>query len=114
MSQEVFLFTLYCIINRFHTLRMFTENQIKLAAAASSLAHPVKVAILEYLTTNDEWHEGCLANKINLPKEAVNKGIQELRALGLIEGSILEGSMRFRLNKENWQEFKDYIRSNFD
>ena len=46
---------------------MFTENQIKLAAAASSLAHPVKVAILEYLTTNDEWHEGCLANKINLP-----------------------------------------------
>lgn len=91
---------------------MFTENQIKLAAAASAMAHPVKVAISECLTANDEWHEGCLANKINLPQEAVHKGIQELRALGLIEGSIVEESMRFRLNKENWQEFRDYITNN--
>lgn len=93
---------------------MFTENQIKLAAAASAMAHPVKVAILECLTANDEWHESCLADKINLPREAVQKGIQELRALGLIEGSVTEDRMRYRLNKENWQEFKDYIRSNFD
>jgi predicted transcriptional regulator len=91
---------------------MFTENQIKLAAAASAMAHPVKVAILECLNANDEWHEGCLANKINLPQEAVYKGMQELRALGLIEGSIVEESMRFRLNKENWQEFRNYITNN--
>ncbi len=51
---------------------------------------------------------------INLPKEAVQKGLQELRALGLIEGHISQDRMRFRLNKENWQGFKDYIRSNFD
>jgi hypothetical protein len=31
---------------------MFTETQIKLAAAASALAHPVKVAILECLTAD--------------------------------------------------------------
>ena len=93
---------------------MFTENQIKLAAAASAMAHPVKVAILECLTTSDEWHENCLADKINLPREVVQKGLQELRALGLIEGHISQDRMRFRLNKENWQGFKDYIRSNFD
>ncbi len=93
---------------------MFTENQIKLAAAASAIAHPIKVAILECLTANDGWHEECLSNKINLPKDSVQKGLQELRALGLIQGNIKEVEMRFRLNKENWQEFKDYIRSNFD
>ena len=82
---------------------MFTENQIRLAAAASAMAHPIKVAIME-----------CLSNKINLPKESVQKGLQELRALGLIQGNITEDEMRFRLNKENWQEFKDYVRSNFD
>ena len=93
---------------------MFTENQIRLAAAASAMAHPIKVAILECLTANYVWHEECLSNKINLPKESVQKGLQELRALGLIQGNITEDEMRFRLNKENWQEFKDYIRSNFD
>ncbi|MDB2587717.1 hypothetical protein N9Y02_07020 [Flavobacteriaceae bacterium] len=93
---------------------MFTENQIKLAAAASAMAHPIKVAILECLTASDDWQESCLADHIKLPREAVQKGIQELRALGLIEGSISEDRMRYRLNKENWQEFKDYIRSNFD
>ncbi|HCK06051.1 MAG TPA: hypothetical protein DHV98_06765 [Flavobacteriaceae bacterium] len=93
---------------------MFTENQIKLAAAASAMAHPVKVAILECLTTSDDWQESCLADRIKIPREAVQKGLQELRALGLIEGSISEDRMRYKLNKENWQEFKDYIRSNFD
>lgn len=93
---------------------MFTENQIKLAAAASAMAHPVKVAILECLTNSDDWQESCLADRIKIPREAVQKGLQELRALGLIEGSISEDRMRYKLNKENWQEFKDYIRSNFD
>jgi predicted transcriptional regulator len=93
---------------------MFTENQIKLAAAASAMAHPVKVAILECLTADNQWHENCLAAELNLPTEAVQRGLQELRTLGLIEGSIAEDRMRFRLNKENWQEFKDYIRGNFD
>ena len=93
---------------------MFTETQIKLAAAASALAHPVKVAILECLTANNEWNEDCLSKKINLPQEAVQKGLQELRALGLIQGNIAQDRMRFRLNKDNWQEFKDYIKSHFD
>ncbi|MDA0864741.1 MAG: hypothetical protein O3B88_08750 [Bacteroidetes bacterium] len=93
---------------------MFTENQIKLAAAASAMAHPVKVATLECLTNSDDWQESCLADRIKIPREAVQKGLQELRALGLIEGSISEDRMRYKLNKENWQEFKDYIRSNFD
>lgn len=93
---------------------MFTENQIKLAAAASAMAHPVKVAILECLTASDDWQESSLADRIKIPREAVQKGLQELRALGLIEGSISEDRMRYKLNKENWQEFKDYIRSNFD
>lgn len=93
---------------------MFTENQIKLAAAASAMAHPVKVAILECLTASDEWHEGCLADRINLPQEAVQKALLELRALGLIEGSITKDRLRFRLNKENWEEFKNHIKSNFD
>jgi|GEM_PF-2012849 len=93
---------------------MFIENHIKLAAAASAMAHPIKVAILECLTASDDWQESCLADHIKLPREAVQKGIQELRALGLIVGSISEDRMRSQLNKENWQEFKDYIRSNFD
>ena len=93
---------------------MFIENHIKLAAAASAMAHPIKVAILECLTASDDWQERCLADHIKLPREAVQKGIQELRALGLIVGSISEDRMRSQLNKENWQEFKDYIRSNFD
>ena len=93
---------------------MFTEKQVKLAAAASAMAHPVKVAILGCLTNSDDWQESCLGDRIKIPGEAVQKGLQELRALGLIEGSISEDRMRYKLNKENWQEFKDYIRSNFD
>ena len=93
---------------------MFSEKQIKLAAAASAMAHPVKVAILECLTSSDEWHESSLADKINLQQDSVQKGLLELRALGLIEGSVSKERMRFRLNKENWEEFKNYIKSNFD
>ena len=54
---------------------MFIENHIKLAAAASAMAHPIKVAILECLTASDDWQESCLADHIKLPREAVQKGI---------------------------------------
>eukprot|EP01036_Dinobryon_divergens_P051657 gene51657-69127_t len=66
----------------------FTERQNQLAALAKALAHPARIAILDYLLKVDACVCGDIVNELPLAQPTVSQHLKELKAAGLIKGSI--------------------------
>jgi ArsR family transcriptional regulator, arsenate/arsenite/antimonite-responsive transcriptional repressor len=69
----------------------FTESQNKIANLAKALAHPARIAILEYLLSVDKCICGDIVNELPLAQPTVSQHLKELKNAGLIKGTI-EGS----------------------
>ena len=61
---------------------IFTETQNELALAAKVLAHPARVAILEYISKQ----EGCICNdlvdEIGLAQATISQHLNEIKKIG--------------------------------
>ena len=68
--------------------KQFTARQNKLAMAAKALAHPARIAIIEYLLSVDTCICGDIVDQLPLAQPTVSQHLKELKNAGLIKGSI--------------------------
>ncbi|MGB5654663.1 MAG: metalloregulator ArsR/SmtB family transcription factor [Robiginitalea sp.] len=88
---------------------IFTNSQNRIAAFAKALGHPARVAILQQLFKTDSCICGDLVEEIGLAQPTISQHLRELKALGLIQGSIEGTRVCYCIDKENWTLMKELI-----
>jgi ArsR family transcriptional regulator, arsenate/arsenite/antimonite-responsive transcriptional repressor len=66
----------------------FTEEQNHLAAMAKALAHPARIAILQYLMKKGTCVCGDIVDELPLSQSTISQHLKELKNAGIIQGNI--------------------------
>ena len=66
----------------------FDEKLMQRARMFKALAHPARLAILEYLAEIKSCITGDIAEELPLSRTTVNQHLKELRDAGLIKGTV--------------------------
>jgi DNA-binding transcriptional ArsR family regulator len=83
------------------------ENQI--AEIAKALAHPARVAILEFLSRQDACMCGDIVEHIPLSQATVSQHLAELKRVGLIKGEIEGPRVCYCVDQKAWTEAKQLM-----
>ena len=88
-----------------------TDKQKKLARYAKALGHPVRVYVMELLSRQSCCYSGDLSNEFPIAKSTLSQHLKELKDAGLIQGEIESPRIKYCINKENWKEAQELVRS---
>ncbi len=66
----------------------FNDNLQELARFAKAIAHPARLAILQYLAETRTCISGDISDSLPLSRSTVSQHLKELRDIGLIQGTI--------------------------
>ena len=66
---------------------IFTTEQNQVAEMAKALGHPARVAILQYLATQNSCVCGSIVSEIGLAQATVSQHLKALKEAGFIQGS---------------------------
>lgn len=84
----------------------FTGEENQLAAYAKALAHPARIAILQHLLKQNTCICGDLVEVLPLAQATVSQHLKELRAIGLIKGTVEGTSVCYCIDQQKWEEVK--------
>ncbi len=93
---------------------IFTEDQNRIAKLAKALAHPARVAIIQYLFSIDSCVCGDIVNQIGLAQPTISQHLKELKAVGLITGNVEGTSVCYCIDRDNWSLMKSLLTPLFD
>lgn len=82
----------------------FTQEQERLARYAKALSHPVRVYIMELLSSQTCCFSGDLAEDLPIARSTLSQHLKELKESGLIQGNIEYPKIRYCISRENWEE----------
>lgn len=91
----------------------FTAEQEKLARFAKALGHPVRVAILEMLSSQDCCYHGDMSEVLPIAKSTLSQHLNELKDAGLIQGTITPPTVKYCINPDNWAIAKNMMNTLF-
>lgn len=92
---------------------LFTKNQNELAAMAKAIAHPARIAILQHLQKASACINGDLVEELGLAQATISQHLKELKAVGLIQGTIEGTSVCYCIDPKAWNRYKDVFASFF-
>jgi DNA-binding transcriptional ArsR family regulator len=92
---------------------LFTKSQNELAAIAKALAHPARIAILQFLAKKNACICGEIVEEIGLAQATISQHLKELKNAGLIQGDIEGTSVCYCINPKAWNKFRDQLASFF-
>jgi ArsR family transcriptional regulator, arsenate/arsenite/antimonite-responsive transcriptional repressor len=77
---------------------LFDEDLQQKAKLFKALAHPARLAILQYLAAIQTCITGNIADELPLSRTTVNQHLKELRDAGLIQGTVAGVKTNYCLN----------------
>jgi DNA-binding transcriptional ArsR family regulator len=87
----------------------FTNKQNTIATLLKALAHPARVAIIEYLIKVDTCICGDIVNKLPLAQPTVSQHLKELKNAGLIKGTIEGNAICYCINEKAIEKLQNYF-----
>lgn len=93
---------------------LFTTGQNELAQVAKALAHPARIAILQYLLKTNTCINGDLVQEIGLAQATISQHLKALKEIGIIQGSIEGVSVCYCIDPSKWAEVQRLFHSLFD
>jgi DNA-binding transcriptional ArsR family regulator len=87
----------------------FTATQNTIALYAKALAHPARVALIEYLLKNRTCICGDLVEELPLAQATVSQHLKELKQVGIIKGEIEGTSVCYCLDEKGWSEAREML-----
>jgi ArsR family transcriptional regulator len=87
----------------------FSEKQNELASMFKALAHPARVAIIEYLLTVDTCICGDIVNELPLAQPTVSQHLKELKNAGIIKGTIEGTAICYCINEITLKKIENYF-----
>jgi predicted transcriptional regulator len=85
---------------------LFTEKQNKIATMAKVMAHPARIAIIEHLLRANACINSDLVAELGLAQATISQHLNELKSVGIIQGTIEGTSMNYCINGKVWEEMK--------
>jgi DNA-binding transcriptional ArsR family regulator len=92
----------------------FTTKDNKLAKYAKALAHPARVAILQFLAKKQICICGDIVEEIPLSQSTVSQHLKELKAAGLIKGDIEGAKVCYCIDEKEWKAAQQSLNKLFD
>lgn len=81
----------------------YTQRQEQIARFAKALGHPARIAILDFLASQQTCFFGDIHDELPIAKATVSQHLKELKDAGLIQGEIEAPKVRYCINCENWK-----------
>lgn len=82
----------------------YSEEQERLARFAKAMGHPARMAILQFLASQESCYFGDIHEELPIAKATVSQHLKELKEAGLIQGEIETPKVKYCINRENWEE----------
>jgi ArsR family transcriptional regulator, zinc-responsive transcriptional repressor len=93
---------------------LFTDKQNQLAKVAKVLAHPARIAIIDYLIRANTCINGELVNNLGLAQPTISQHLRELKDIGIIKGSIEGASISYCIDSVRWREIQQSFEALFN
>jgi len=87
----------------------FTNEQEQTARFAKAMGHPVRIAILQLLNSQSCCYHGDMAEELPIAKSTLSQHLNELKDVGLIQGTFTPPSVKYCINRENWELAKKLL-----
>ncbi len=87
----------------------FSTRENRIADFAKALAHPARVAILEFLSRQDACMCGDIVDQLPLSQSTVSQHLAELKRVGLIKGEIDGPRVCYCIDKAVWDEAREAL-----
>lgn len=92
---------------------MFTLTQNELAQVAKVLAHPARIAILEYISRQENCICNDLVDVIGLSQPTISQHLNEIKKIGLLKGTFEGKNLCYCINEERWGELQNSFNTFF-
>jgi len=83
-------------------VKEYTAEQEQIARFSKAMGHPARIAILDFLASQDSCFFGDIHDELPIAKATVSQHLKELKDAGLIQGEIEAPKVRYCIDKENW------------
>ena len=87
----------------------FTEEQNKISSLLKALAHPARIAIVEYLLSIDTCICNDIVAEIGLAQATVSQHLKELKNAEIIQGTIEGKSICYCINPKTFKKMEHFI-----
>jgi len=85
---------------------LFTKQQNDIANMAKAIAHPARIAILQYLVKKNACVCGDIVDELGLAQATTSQHLKELKNAGIIQGNIEGVSVCYCINPKVWKEYQ--------
>ncbi len=82
----------------------FNIKEQKIAELCKALAHPARIAIINFLIKKKECICSDVVNELPLSQSTVSQHLKELKNSGLIKGDIDGPRVCYCIDKKRWNE----------
>jgi DNA-binding transcriptional ArsR family regulator len=86
---------------------LFDHNLVNQAKQYKAMAHPARLAILQYLAEIQTCITGDIAEELPLSRTTVNQHLKELKNAGLIKGIVQGVKTNYCLNPKAIEQLRD-------
>lgn len=88
---------------------VFNKRQNELAVQLKAIAHPARIAIIEFLIKKNSCICSDIVQEINLAQPTISQHLKELKHAGWIKGEIEGNAICYCLNEATLQKMEDYF-----
>ncbi len=94
--------------------QIFNLRQNELASTFKVLAHPARIAILEYISNETSCICKDIVEEIGLAQPTISQHLKELKSIGLIQGEVEGKSICYCLDPGKWKSIQKALNQFFD
>ncbi len=87
----------------------FNIKEQKLAELCKALAHPARIAIINFLIKKKECICSDVVNELPLSQSTVSQHLKELKKSGLIKGDIDGPRVCYCIDQKRWNDAREII-----
>ena len=88
---------------------IFTDEQNRLASLFKVLAHPARVAILQYIINQKACICNDLVEELGLAQATISQHLKELKNIGIIQGTIEGKSVCYCIDENMIGQWINYF-----
>jgi predicted transcriptional regulator len=92
---------------------LFTKQQNDLATMAKAIAHPARIAILQYLVKKNACVCGDIVDELGLAQATTSQHLKELKTAGIIQGTIEGVSVCYCIDPKIWKRYRELFSAFF-
>ena len=89
----------------------FTEEQNEISSLLKALAHPARIAIVEYLLSVDTCICNDIVAEIGLAQATVSQHLKELKNAGLIKGRVEGNAICYCIDENGFEKVKSFFQN---